>query len=178
MENSETVLLSFAAAIGSAYLGLLGYMLYKSTRASEVEAENRASINVQIADMNTYKALHFKVIEERNHIIYRLQYISDAPVMNEYQTYQGCSLFSGKVPIELLREQTEMKQLRNRLFICLRQYPEFSLETARNNPSYVPQLYGELHEHHTKVTMLAEEYFRRFDDIEEQANNVIATPNL
>lgn len=178
MENSDTVLLSIAAAIGSAYLGLLGYMLYKSKRASEIDAENKASINVQIADMNTYKALRDEVVEERNQIISKLKCIREAHSINQYQTYQGCSFFSGKISIELLHEQTEMKQLIDRLFNSLWQYPEFSLEESRNDPTYVPHLHDELYEHHKKVTMLAEEYFRRFHDIEEQVNNAIATSKL
>lgn len=178
MENSDTVLLSIAAAIGSAYLGLLGYMLYKSKRASEIDAENKASINVQIADMNTYKALHFTVLEERDQIKSKLNGICNTSLINHYQTYQGCTFFSGKLSVDSSHEQTDMNQLLNSLLTSFQQYPQFSLETARSNVSYVPQLYDELYEHHTKVTMLADEYFRRLDDIESQVKNAIATSNL
>lgn len=121
-------------------------------------------------DMDAYKALHFQVKEERNRIISKLNQGSEAASSVKPSQIEKTDLLSFLSRHESLairdevlavfNELTEIDQLWNSLFISLRQYPDFSLEASSNDPNYVHHLHDELHEHHTEVTMLADEYFR------------------
>lgn len=153
-----------------------GVFISSNIIAEQIRDEASNSIEIQLMDMKVYKALHFKVIEERNQIISKLKQIRETPPsakLSQTERANLLSFFSNHESLAIrnevsavLNEGIEIKQLISRLFISLRQYPEFSLEAARNDPNYVLHLHDELHEHHTIVTMLADEYFDRIEQLE------------
>lgn len=153
-----------------------GVFIRSNIIANQIRDEASNSIKIQLMDMGAFRALRKQVQEERNQIISKLNQSNEvAPSIKLSQTERAdlLSFFSRNESLEprdeviaVWNECTEMKQLISRLFTSLRQYPEFSLEASRNDPNYVLHLHDELHEHHTRVTMLADEYFRRIEILE------------
>lgn len=158
---------------GQAVLGFACFMIaifviefYLARLVSKSEAsERRCEQKKSRWELNEYYKMENEVYAEKRFIVGKINdvctEIKQQTELLRLRSESRYKLFSSSSPIILSKELQDHLELARHLLEAVNNYPTFIASQAKKEPGYVALKYCELEEHHEKVKLLADEFFRQ-----------------